>query len=321
MYNTFRGVRENRTSDSILGTTIGEESLSIASALKKWNTTAEEVKSEVLKEGEENSWVRTVVVFNQSQGHILGNKQDVEEFKKFVSQSTTQPSTSVKPTQGSINIYAGTGENAELSNFAIRPFEIKDYKFNSVEQAFQEAKYEFTKRTAEDEQIRTNIQNAKTSAEQKKLGSKYPTLNVKNWDSKSSEIMKRIIKLSFEQNPQALQKLLATENAELTHIQDKGKWGKEFPKLLMEVRDELKTTQPSTEVISKEASLVSKAKGMLNTLFATKEKIITFAITESELAIINENVKKAGLPGSYTIEKFNSLTKEQQEIVKKCYGR
>jgi hypothetical protein len=82
-----------------------------------------------------------------------------------------------------------------------------------------------------------------------------------------------------------------------------------------------KPTQPFTEVISEEASLVSKAKGMLNTLFATKEKIITFAITESELAIINENVKKAGFPGSYTMEKFNSLTKEQQEIVKKCYGR
>jgi hypothetical protein len=80
-------------------------------------------------------------------------------------------------------------------------------------------------------------------------------------------------------------------------------------------------TQPSTSVVSEEASLVSKAKGMLNTLFATKEKIITFAITESELAIINENVKKAGFPGSYTMEKFNSLTKEQQEIVKKCYGR
>ena len=43
------------------------------------------------------------------------------------------------------------------------------------------------------------------------------------------------------QNPAALERLLATGNAELTHTQDKGKWGKEFPKLLMEVRDELKS--------------------------------------------------------------------------------
>jgi ribA/ribD-fused uncharacterized protein len=153
----------------------------------------------------------------------------------------------IKPTQTfsgeKINIYAGTGENAELSNFAIRPFEINGYKFNSVEQAFQEAKYEFTKRTAEDSQIRDNIQNTSSSAAIKKLGSKYPTLDIKAWDSKSSEIMKRVIKLSFEQNPEALQKLLATGNAELTHTQDKGKWGKEFPRLLMEVREELKPEQ------------------------------------------------------------------------------
>ena len=60
--------------------------------------------------------------------------------------------------------------------------------------------------------------------------------------------MKRIIKLSFEQNAEALQKLLATGNATLTHTQDKTKWGTEFPKLLMEVRNELRTTQPSTSV-------------------------------------------------------------------------
>jgi hypothetical protein len=51
--------------------------------------------------------------------------------------------------------------------------------------------------------------------------------------------MKDLIKQSFEQNPNALTKLLATGNAELTHTQDNTKWGKEFPKLLMEVREEL----------------------------------------------------------------------------------
>jgi len=56
--------------------------------------------------------------------------------------------------------------------------------------------------------------------------------------------MKALIKASFEQNPQALQRLLATGNATLTHTQDKGKWGTEFPKLLMEVREELRGKQP-----------------------------------------------------------------------------
>jgi hypothetical protein len=52
--------------------------------------------------------------------------------------------------------------------------------------------------------------------------------------------MKALLKLSFEQNPQALQRLLATGDATLTHTQDKGKWRTEFPKLLMEVREELR---------------------------------------------------------------------------------
>jgi hypothetical protein len=91
-----------------------------------------------------------------------------------------------------------------------------------------------------------------------------------------------------------------------------------------DIINELKPTTKQPQAVTTEVqgnTLVQKAKGLMGTLFATKEKIITFAITESELAVINENVKKAGFPGSYTMEKFNSLTKEQQEIVKKCYGR
>lgn len=52
-----------------------------------------------------------------------------------------------------------------------------------------------------------------------------------------------IVKESFEQNPQALQILLSTGNATLTHVQDNSKWGKEFPRLLMEVRYELKRSR------------------------------------------------------------------------------
>ena len=62
--------------------------------------------------------------------------------------------------------------------------------------------------------------------------------------------MKKILRESFQQNPNALEKLLATGNATLTHTQDKTKWGTEFPKLLMEVRNELRTTQPPTAPVS-----------------------------------------------------------------------
>jgi hypothetical protein len=56
--------------------------------------------------------------------------------------------------------------------------------------------------------------------------------------------MKELLLESFKQNPGALQRLLDTGNATLTHTQDKSKCGTEFPKPLMEVRNEFKTTQP-----------------------------------------------------------------------------
>jgi len=66
--------------------------------------------------------------------------------------------------------------------------------------------------------------------------------------------MKMFIKASFEQNPQALQRLLATGNATLTHIQDRGKWGTEFPRLLMEVREELRQSSQNNKFDDSEFS-------------------------------------------------------------------
>jgi len=59
--------------------------------------------------------------------------------------------------------------------------------------------------------------------------------------------MKSAMIESFKQNPEALRDLLATGNAKLTHTQDKGKWGAEFPRLLTEVRDELRKTEKLLE--------------------------------------------------------------------------
>ena len=142
-------------------------------------------------------------------------------------------------TEDEINIYAGTGENADLSNFAIRPFEYKDRIYQSVEQAFQLQKYlEFSNENKNIE-IGNKMWKTTNGAELRKLGKLIQDLNTVSWDRMSSLILKDLIKNSFEQNSKALEELLNTGNAELTHIQDKTKWGVEFPKLLMEVREEL----------------------------------------------------------------------------------
>jgi ribA/ribD-fused uncharacterized protein len=142
-----------------------------------------------------------------------------------------------------INIYAGTGENADLSNFAIRPFEYKGQQFESVEQAFQYTKVaDYAKVSTENNNVLEQILQTTDGGRLRYLGSSKAVsgLNVAQWDVASSAVMKELLRASFEQNPDALAKLLATGDAELTHTQDTGRWGREFPKLLMEVRDQIK---------------------------------------------------------------------------------
>jgi predicted NAD-dependent protein-ADP-ribosyltransferase YbiA (DUF1768 family) len=186
--------------------------------------------------------------------------QLAEDMAKSIGEAVpSQPMEQAPATVSSekINIYAGTGENAELSNFASRPFEDKTewqgLTFKSVEGAFQAAKIQlsdmFDKNdnlTKEGDELLNKLQEA-SGAEAKALGRKVTGLNVKEWDRLSSNIMKGLLLESFKQNPKALQRLLATGNATLTHTQDKYKWGKEFPRLLMEVRKELKPEQAVSE--------------------------------------------------------------------------
>lgn len=165
------------------------------------------------------------------------------------------------PTSSTVNIYAGTGENADLSNFAIRPFthhfndgSVKE--FQSVEQAFQYIKAsKFADTRSNDgntrpsgKSIQAEIMDTTTGSQLRSLGRQIKNLNVQAWDRSSSFVMKQLLRESFEQNPQALQRLLSTGNSILTSIQDNGKWGKEFPRLLMEVRHELKKKQDSYKV-------------------------------------------------------------------------
>jgi predicted NAD-dependent protein-ADP-ribosyltransferase YbiA (DUF1768 family) len=162
---------------------------------------------------------------------------------------------SVVDKSNKINIYAGTGENAELSNFAERPVTIGDQTFRTPEGAFQAMKIWFTNAvllntpaSKENLKIVEQLKNA-SGSQAKALGRKITDLSQATWDRDSSGIMKNILTLSFKQNPNALTKLLATGDATLTHTQDKTKWGKEFPKLLMEVREELKVVSTETSNI------------------------------------------------------------------------
>ena len=149
-----------------------------------------------------------------------------------------------------INIYAGTGENADLSNFAVRPFTISGDKsessiriggnFQTVEGAFQAQKLVFSSMSDDEkEDIRKQLEIA-SGSQARSIGRKIKDLNTVSWDKASSDVMRDLLLESFSQNPEALNRLLSTGDATLTHTQDKGKWGTEFPKILMEVRELLR---------------------------------------------------------------------------------
>lgn len=149
-----------------------------------------------------------------------------------------------------INIYAGTGENADLSNFAIRPFTISGDKpessiriggnFQTVEGAFQAQKLVFSSMSDDEkEAVKKRLETA-SGSQAKSIGRKIKDLNTVSWDKASSDVMRDLLLESFSQNPEALNRLLSTGDVTLTHTQDKGKWGTEFPRILMEVRELLR---------------------------------------------------------------------------------
>ena len=213
---------------------------------------------------------RTATTRYESQGHLDYWKQaqvgDVIEWKRgdeSVKVLVTKPLTKLRTSDATqqdlfaseqpsetINIYAGTGENADLSNFAIRPFTISGDKpessiriggnFQTVEGAFQAQKLVFSSMSDDEkEAVKKRLETA-SGSQAKSIGRKIKDLNAVSWDKASSDIMKDLLLESFSQNPEALNKLLSTGDATLTHTQDKGKWGTEFPKILMEVRELLR---------------------------------------------------------------------------------
>ena len=152
----------------------------------------------------------------------------------------------------------------------------KPFRFNSVEQLFQAAKafaygkylgvitnnsdipglnnipQRPQKGTKDQENAVvasfSNILSAKDGFEAKRLGSKNGGLVIDDanfldniWGGKdgvAEQVMRYAIRESFSQNPAALQQLLATGNATLTHNEDKGQWREAFPRILMEARSE-----------------------------------------------------------------------------------
>lgn len=159
-----------------------------------------------------------------------------------------------------VNVWAVTGENAVLSNFAERPFmfRVEEYRlqeFRCVEQGFQYMKTYFSDAPAEVlEGIREGILATVDGKELRALGRSIPGLRIQEWDGVSYHIMESLVRDSFDPmvNPDAAKALLDTGDAVITHRGDRGPWKENFPKILMTVRDELRyRSLPESEKLTR----------------------------------------------------------------------
>ena len=150
-----------------------------------------------------------------------------------------------------INIWSNEKNGyEELSNFSTkRPYtDSSGRRFATVEAAFQFAKTQFA--SGNNDKVKKDLLKSTTGPQAKALGSpsKLKGLNVKVWNANAPAIMKKIIKDSFLQNPDQIPLLLSTGDAVFTHMQDNTVWETLFPKIMMEVRNELSLEFKTGEV-------------------------------------------------------------------------
>jgi predicted NAD-dependent protein-ADP-ribosyltransferase YbiA (DUF1768 family) len=240
-------------------------------------------------------------VGNEVLNMLLLNKENMKKPIKI-----TKP----KVKDGKVNIWAGgksknLRENAHLSNFAERPFTVdgdeltsllptedQSVTFKTVEGAFQAAKLIYyngsdyaeyfttqpdplipgdtiTVLTDKGVKLLNEFANA-TGLEAKRKGRELD-IDVTAWDEDSVYYMAKYARESFNQNEDAKASLMATGNLTLTHTQDKGKWGKLFPEILTDIREELFEIQ-SLSSLEFDKTITSEANALTQEQLNNKGK-------------------------------------------------
>lgn len=201
-------------------------------------------------------------VFNKTQAEL----SNVE--------TSTDNNSSSNVNRNDINVYSGTGENVNLSNFANRPFETSLGTFNTVEGAFQAAKLYYTsgnkyvirdsngkvtKLTEEGISVVNKLKTASGSTA-RYIGRNISNLNINEWNNNSDKILETFMRMSFEQNPEARKDLINTGDSVITHKnrqgveQDNGR----FSRLLTKLREEFKSLLPNSNSTSSTTNKLPK---------------------------------------------------------------
>lgn len=211
-----------------------------------------------------------------------------------------------------VNVWAGTNENASLSNLTDRAFEFDGRKYQSVEHAYQSNKSgSFDQATFD--------KYAGTSG--KKIIGKMGTKTEGNYNL---GLMQDLITESFEQNPAAAAELLATGDKQITHTQDRGIWAEKFPTMLMATRDLLNNPveKEAAPVLKGMAAVFPDLVGGENNLFnrgytLPKDQKTRILGTDSPITTVRDalgsSTTLSALLGSKLKGDFNSAVAEAYE--------
>lgn len=139
-----------------------------------------------------------------------------------------------------INIWYATDEHKILSNLHKRVFRYDKRLYISVEHAYQCLK------SGEFDTL-TYIKDWKCGAKIKgRLGTNKKI---------NRQLMYSLLKISFESNQEAKNKLIGTGSLTLTHKQGCAYWSKVFPELLMEIREEYLEQYKRTGTVTNPTSI------------------------------------------------------------------
>jgi predicted NAD-dependent protein-ADP-ribosyltransferase YbiA (DUF1768 family)/plasmid maintenance system antidote protein VapI len=182
-------------------------------------------------------WLDRAII---SQMYMPESLTTLEGYNKKAEKTLGEVLKGEEDSQNTINVYYGTGENANFSNLAERPFTYEGREYVSVEHAYQ------TLKSGKFDEVTFN----------KKWGDGVKITGRLKADQKTNiALMSRLMLASFQQNPDAKQALIDTGDAIFTHNEGTGIWNKAFPTILKRVRDNLKigeeTELPEPEELTK----------------------------------------------------------------------
>ena len=203
-----------------------------------------------------------------------------------------------------INVWYSTGENAVLSNLTPSPLIINNFRFESVEHAYQALKSQgFTEEALSwAESQRSAFKAGRKVQSVQQLG---PTNQ-----SNSIRLMESLLVERYRQDAAFRQALSQTKDYQITHSQDNGIWKTEFPRLLMKVRDTESRTPDTSDLSPEDAEWLKKNWDNISFSVEPKKQMAI----DSDKTVTFEKTSKPLGDSSRALEE-NQRTKEEISMV------